>query len=178
MKRSSYRGRDYAFGHAMLTLRTTIGLTQEGLAKHLGISRKAVGEWEAGLTYPKAEHLKAFLALAAQQQAFPAGHEQEIRAFWHAAHQKVPLDEAWLAALLPYTELPPVSQPTEETSGAARALAPPTHGEPRVDWGDALTVTTFYGREWELTLLTEWIVQERCRVVSVLGLGGIGKSAL
>ena len=47
-----------------------------------------------------------------------------------------------------------------------------------MDWGDAPAVTTFYGREWELTLLTSWVVEERCRVVSVLGLGGIGKSAL
>jgi len=31
---------------------------------------------------------------------------------------------------------------------------------------------------WELNLLSEWIVEERCRVVSVLGQGGIGKSTL
>ncbi len=43
MKRFSYRERDYAFGQAMLTLRTTIGLTQAGLADLLGISRRAVG---------------------------------------------------------------------------------------------------------------------------------------
>ena len=66
MKGSSYRDRDYAFGQAMLTLRTAIGLTQARLARHLGVSRKAVGEWEAGLTYPKTEYLKAFIALAAQ----------------------------------------------------------------------------------------------------------------
>jgi WD40 repeat protein len=48
----------------------------------------------------------------------------------------------------------------------------------RVDWGDALAVPTFYGREEELSLLARWIVQEDCRVVSVLGMGGIGKSAL
>src|SRR5215471_1899940 len=101
MRASSYRDRDYAFGQAILTLRTTIGQTQVGLARHLGISRKAVGEWEAGLTYPKTEHLKALIALAAQQQAFPAGHEkEEIRAFWQLAHQKMLLDEAWLAMLL------------------------------------------------------------------------------
>src|SRR6202048_329528 len=33
MKRSSYGEQDYAFGQAMLTLRTTIGLTQAGLAR-------------------------------------------------------------------------------------------------------------------------------------------------
>ncbi len=179
MKGSSYRDRDYAFGQAMLTLRITIGLTQAGLAKHLDVSRKAVGEWEAGLTYPKAEHLKAFIALAVEQQAFPAGLEEaEIRAFWQASRQKVLLDKAWLAALLPHAEVSPISQPTEETIGTTSVLAPPARGGPRVDWGDAPAVTTFYGREWELTLLTSWVVEERCRVVSVLGLGGIGKSAL
>ena len=50
--------------------------------------------------------------------------------------------------------------------------------EPLMDWGDALAVPLFYGREQEQDLLSEWVVQERCRVVSVLGMGGIGKSAL
>ena len=47
-----------------------------------------------------------------------------------------------------------------------------------MDWGDALDVPTFYGREEELALLDQWVIKERCRVVSVLGMGGIGKSAL
>ncbi len=171
MKRSSYRDRDYAFGQAMLTLRTTIGPTQAGLADFLGVSRRAVGDWEAGSSYPKAEHLKQFLALAIEHQAFPAGREaEEIHALWHAAHQKVLLDEAWLATLLPHSQAVQLSQLAEETSGTGYA--------PRVDWGEALAVPTFYGRAWEMELLTEWVIQERCRVVSVLGLGGIGKSAL
>ncbi len=177
MKRSSYRDRDYAFGQTILTLRTMLGLTQAGLAERLRVSRKAVGEWEAGLNYPQAEHLKAFIALAVEKQAFPAGREaEEVRALWQAAHQKVLLDEAWLGTLLPHAEVSPASEPVEETFGAAHALA--AGGGPRVDWGDAPAVTTFYGRVWELNLLSEWVVQERCRVVSVLGLGGIGKSTL
>jgi transcriptional regulator with XRE-family HTH domain len=83
MKRSSYSERDYAFGQMMLTLRTTIGLTQAGQAELLGVSRRAVAEWEAGNAYPKAEHLKQAFALGVQQQAFPAGREAEqIRALW------------------------------------------------------------------------------------------------
>ncbi len=81
MKRSSYAERDYAFGQAMLTLRTNIGLAQAGLADLLHISRRAVAEWEAGLSYPKADHLKHLIALGVQQQAFAAGREEEeIRA--------------------------------------------------------------------------------------------------
>ncbi len=179
MKRSSYRDRDYAFGQTILTLRTMLGLTQADLAERLRVSRKAVGEWEAGLNYPQAEHLKAFIALAVEQQAFPARREaEEIRALWQAARQKVLLDEIWLGTLLSDAEAPPASQPGEETSGTAQAPAPPAEGGPRLDWGDAPDVVSFYGREWELDLLSEWVVQERCRVVSVLGQGGIGKSAL
>src|SRR5438270_8545181 len=178
MKRSSYQEPNYAFGQALLTLRTTARLTQAGVAEELGVSRKAVGEWEAGLNYPQAAHLRAFIALAVEKQAFPAGREEEeIRTLWQAARRKVPLDEAWLRGLLPGAQAPPASQPDEEIPRTSQALAPP-EGGPRVDWGDALVVTTFYGREWELNLLTSWIVEERCRVVSVLGLGGIGKSAL
>ena len=33
-----------------------------------------------------------------------------------------------------------------------------------MDWGDALAVPTFYGREGELALLSQWMLQERCRV--------------
>src|SRR5262249_6399213 len=48
----------------------------------------------------------------------------------------------------------------------------------RVDWGDALALPNFYGRKEEQTLLSQWVGQKDCRVVSVLGMGGIGKSAL
>src|SRR5215470_12212752 len=118
MKRSSYGERDYAFGQLMLTLRTTIGLTQAGLADRLGVSRRAVGEWEAGSAYPKADHLKELITLGVEQHAFAAGREEEeIRALWKAAHQKVLLDEAWLAALLARPPAP--SMPIEEAGRAA-----------------------------------------------------------
>ena len=77
MRQSSYRERDYAFGQLILTLRSAIGLTQAGLGAQLGISKRAVGEWEAGSSYPKATHLQALIALAVKEQVFPAGHEVE-----------------------------------------------------------------------------------------------------
>src|SRR5437899_7066626 len=93
VKRYSYGERDYAFGQMMLTLRTNIGLTQAGLADRLGVSRRAVAEWEGGLSYPKAERLKQLIELGVQQKAFTTGREEEeIRAFWKAAHRKVLVD--------------------------------------------------------------------------------------
>ncbi|HEX4714061.1 MAG TPA: helix-turn-helix transcriptional regulator, partial [Ktedonobacteraceae bacterium] len=172
----SYGGRDYAFGQKMLTLRTSIGVTQEGLAALLGITRKAVGRWEAGETYPKAAHLQTILALALQQRAFPDGQEEEaIRVFWRAAHQKVLLDEAWLHDLLAPPAPIQLSPPAETT--VAQAGAEPA-ALPRMDWVGALDVSHFVDREVEVAELTQWIVQERSRMVTLLGIGGIGKSML
>ncbi len=156
----------------MLTVRSAIGLTQAGLAEVLGVSRRTIADWEAGSKYPKVEHLRALIVFGLEQQAFPAGEELEaIRALWKSSHQKVLLDESWLAGLIPAAGSAPVPVSSDFTDKSA---APRT----RFDWGDALSVPSFYGRDWELNLLTEWVVGERCRVVSVLGLGGIGKSAL
>jgi WD40 repeat protein/transcriptional regulator with XRE-family HTH domain len=177
--RRSYRDRDYAFGEAILTLRDKLGLTQAGLANILGVSRRAVVGWEAGNSYPKTEYFKELLAVAIKRHAFPAGKEADkIREFWQIAHQKVLLDEDWLTELVPSTETLQVEATGEST---ARTLLPTpgsAHEGPQVDWSDALAVPAFYGREWELNLLIGWILEERCRVVSIVGLGGIGKSAL
>lgn len=48
----------------------------------------------------------------------------------------------------------------------------------RQDWGEAVDASIFYGRSDELATLRKWIVQERCRLVSILGMGGVGKTAL
>ena len=46
------------------------------------------------------------------------------------------------------------------------------------DWGEAIDVSLFYGRELELAQLSHWILVERCRLVALLGFGGIGKTSL
>lgn len=182
MKGSSYHERDYAFGQLMLTMRTKLKLTQTALAEMLGVSRRAVIDWEGGLTYPTVDHLKHFVGLAIERHAFPAGREAEAaRALWQAAHQKVILDEAWLDGLQSRAAAFQLSTSSEQDGIPAPppdALAGPFRSGPRVDWDDALDVSSFYGRAWELNLLAEWVVQDRCRVMSVLGQGGIGKSSL
>ncbi|RUT05907.1 hypothetical protein DSM106972_031130 [Dulcicalothrix desertica PCC 7102] len=50
--------------------------------------------------------------------------------------------------------------------------------ENHVDWGEAIDVSIFYGRHTELTTLQHWLKQDKCRLVALLGMGGIGKTAL
>ncbi|HAZ44913.1 MAG TPA: hypothetical protein DDW76_11685, partial [Cyanobacteria bacterium UBA11369] len=46
------------------------------------------------------------------------------------------------------------------------------------DLGEAPDVSLFYGRSQEIATLSQWIVRDQCRLVAILGVGGIGKTAL
>src|SRR5712691_10991507 len=46
------------------------------------------------------------------------------------------------------------------------------------DWGEAPDVIGSVGRTAELATLRDWVLEERCRLAAVLGMGGIGKTAL
>ncbi|MBD2345278.1 WD40 repeat domain-containing protein [Anabaena subtropica] len=48
----------------------------------------------------------------------------------------------------------------------------------RQDWGEAIDVSFFYGRQQELTELQQWIVEEKCRLIGLLGMGGMGKTSI
>jgi hypothetical protein len=48
----------------------------------------------------------------------------------------------------------------------------------RQDWGEAPDISVFYGRTEERATLEQSIVENRCRLVALWGIGGIGKTAL
>jgi hypothetical protein len=54
----------------------------------------------------------------------------------------------------------------------------PTAKQPRIDLDDAPEISTFFDRTSELTTLKHWILENRTRLISILGLSGSGKSAI
>lgn len=72
-------------------------------------------------------------------------------------------------------------QPTSTPSySPVSRLVPPSMviTQRHQDWGESPDLVTFYGREEELTALEEWILEDECRLIALLGLGGIGKTTL
>ncbi|KYC40485.1 hypothetical protein WA1_25520 [Scytonema hofmannii PCC 7110] len=65
--------------------------------------------------------------------------------------------------------------------GSGEEIPPTPHSPfptPHFDWGEAVDVSIFFGRTEELTQLEHWILNDRCRLIVLLGMGGIGKSSL
>ncbi|MBE9130108.1 NACHT domain-containing protein, partial [Coleofasciculus sp. LEGE 07081] len=68
------------------------------------------------------------------------------------------------------------SSATSVTKSVATSVA--KSAATRIDWGEAVDVPVFYGRSEELRQLKQWIVDDCCRLIALLGMGGIGKTAL
>lgn len=180
-------------------------LTQNALAALVQRDPLALREWESGVRLPQPESLMRLIQTFLDEGIFLSGKEHaEAKELWEAVRTCYerrstalkpypPFDEAWFEKLL------------KERFQRARALAP-TGGTPlpfertnhvdlsvhtlstredsatlhlsQPDWGDIVEADRFYGREQELGLLEQWMLAERCRVVMVQGMGGIGKTAL
>jgi transcriptional regulator with XRE-family HTH domain len=163
--------RDFDFADRALALRQRAGLTQRELAAYLGVNYKAIGTWEGGHCYPSAERLKQLIALYRERGVLAAGREEEeAAALWGAvrgaaARRTVPFDHHWFTSL-------------HGPAGITASAAPPPLAIVPLASTPPDDMPVMQGRTEELSMLARWTREERCRLVLVLGEGGIGKTTL
>lgn len=163
------------FRSLALMLRGRARMTQRDLANAIGVSERAIQIWEAGLGYPSAASLQRLIASYVDHTAFSPGREvDEATDLWAAALVEAPrlktaFDTEWFSTLLARKL---------ERATATNGVSSGSYSKGRQDWGEAPAVDQFHGRISEQQLLSQWLLQEDCRVVGVFGMGGIGKTAL
>ena len=187
-----------SFHGLLLRHRGRTGLSQRDVADRLGAGRRTVQDWEAGVNHPSAERLQGLIQALLMAGGLTAGQEAaEARRLWAAAldeapRMRTPLDEVWLANLLAECKpegavrdsgrtpaVPTSSTGRAETSERSEARGDKAGGGEREhDWGSAPDVLGFVGRTDELATLHAWVLEPQCRLAALLGMGGIGKTAL
>ncbi len=165
-------------------LRSKIFASKLEAARYFKLARPTVSRYESGQIRPPFGYLVslAYLyILALQKDNYPV----EI-------YQSSLLDEINRALRWHYREKEPFQRPFqdwEELSQVASTFiqqrqattAISANNEPKsrlIDWGEAIEANPFYGRENELSRLEQWLRYDRCRLVALVGLGGVGKTSL
>src|SRR5260370_26317124 len=173
--------------------------TQAELANALGLNPSVLSQKLHGIRNARLTHreVQAIVKTLVEWGAMTRqGEARELRELmdcpdflpdeWNAPPFK------WLEATTSTRSVQPSASPSTEVEqavpverrGATRPLARESSQEAiaspplRRDWGEAIDVSAFYGRESELVELERWIVEERCRLVALLSRGGYGKTAL
>jgi WD40 repeat protein/DNA-binding CsgD family transcriptional regulator/transcriptional regulator with XRE-family HTH domain len=177
---------DESFRGLLLRYRGRAGLTQRDLVARLSASRRAVQDWEAGVGHPSAERLQALIKVLVEADGLTTGRESlEASELWAAVQRETPrmqtpFDQAWFAGVLSAR-----AAPGRVPAGWIELLQPGPAATPEAssvergqDWGEAPDLPDFVGRADELATLRGWVLEERCRLVAVLGIGGVGKTAL
>lgn len=155
-----------------IALKLVEQLVQEKTGKPLIDAEKAVfqGAWE-GLTYDQiAEKSSNYEANYLKGDVGPN--------FWKLLSEVFgeQVSKRNVRAVLEKWEKQP--QPTSPVGKTAVTQIPKAKNQPRDDWGYAPDVSNFCGRTEEINTLKRWTLEDKCRMVGILGLGGMGKTTL
>ena len=129
------------------------GWSQEYLAERVGSDPKTVGRWEGGLTLPQTRYRRKLVELfgiEANEFGLPTrytSNQEQIQASSTAIESS--------------------------SEGNIQGIQ---GGIVVEDLVEAPALGHFYGRVQELSELDQWISHDRCRIVTVTGSGGVGKT--
>ncbi|HEX4207780.1 MAG TPA: NB-ARC domain-containing protein [Ktedonobacteraceae bacterium] len=151
-----------AIGARMRLARTEKGITLTQMSQRIGYSKSRLSIVENGNGRPSQELVRAYEQVLALGANSLMGLPGEAGATHPASlgHQHSALPTSSLASIA-----------AVKATGASKEA-----GVARENSSDAPKISNFYGRETELATLQEWC--QHCRIITLLGIGGIGKSLL
>jgi transcriptional regulator with XRE-family HTH domain len=164
------------------TLREARGVTQEGWAAQIGVSGPTVRRWESGAIIPNAEAEAALLAAYSAHGLF--------RHYDHGPLAGITVTAAWVSELLAQARIAPRRTETPRATAAANDLPPRLIPVPATASATApplpaaaphnlpVALTSFVGRAEEQVALAALLGDPAVRLVSVIGVGGCGKTRL
>ncbi|MCB9100857.1 MAG: hypothetical protein H6632_15065 [Anaerolineales bacterium] len=156
-------------------LRQQVFSAQGKAAVHFHLHRTTVVRYEQGALTPPLGYLACLVRLLSDQLML-TGEETAI-------YRQMLLTEVNKAIRDDYRDIP--FQHWEELRRVADEYFAqrqnpyaklPFNYSVRIDWGEAPDASHFRGRQQELAELEQWILYDRCRLIGILGLGGIGKT--
>ncbi|MEM7063458.1 MAG: NB-ARC domain-containing protein [Cyanobacteria bacterium P01_B01_bin.77] len=144
------------------------------------LTRPGIDRLEAAIATAQAnkKHGQRFTQAELSEQA-----DLSIRTIRKIRERSAPVDKASVQRLFKAFELvletADYGLPDLPSQIADRELtAQETHSTTKIDWGEKPDTTIFFGRTEELTALSQWVMTEKCRLITLLGMGGIGKTSL
>lgn len=144
------------FSHQLRLERERRGWSQSDLAEKVGCDTKTVGRWESGEGLPRSYHRQALAQVLGKSLEELGLVQQTFPSFPQGTGQQAERSKRF---------------------GEARSDRAPT-GSLREDWSEVPHAVNLYGRDEECSQLEHWIRERQCRVSAILGMGGIGKTAV
>jgi WD40 repeat protein/transcriptional regulator with XRE-family HTH domain len=188
------------FGGWLKRRRGSLGLTQKELAQQVGYAEITLRKVEADELRPSrqmAEKLAEVLQLPSEARAQfiqfardePGWEDFNLPTQGLAVH--LPLSATNFSSqsvpLLSYEQAQPerandlynpLHTPDNPKVGNHLPGVQPNLDLAKADWREAPAVGHFHGRQVELAQLHQWLVNDHCTLVALLGMGGVGKTAL
>ncbi|MBV9690211.1 MAG: helix-turn-helix domain-containing protein [Ktedonobacteraceae bacterium] len=166
----------HQLGTRMRLLRQQKGISLTEMSKRLGYTKSRLSTVENNLGRPSRELVQAYereLGLALDTLVLPRDENQlELR------HRRSPFSrQVQDTSPTGESESTEVST-TEKLKPMTVSSLPDAYPGNRENLEDIPHVGAFYGRSLELAILEQWIVDEHATVIAILGIGGVGKTAL
>ena len=156
------------------------GWSQADLAEKVGCDTKTIGRWESGDRLPRPYHRQALYDLFGKDAEElgllneKPGNSQVGKASGQEGQAQGPH----------LSTSPPLVPTTSTMDAPSELLEEAIEGKRvalaflRADWGEVPSIANLYGRDEECAELQRWIEEDHCRMVAVLGMGGVGKTAV